>query len=48
MSTKTTIDKAGRLVLPKPLREELRIAPGDTLELTRDGDKIIISPAHSQ
>jgi AbrB family looped-hinge helix DNA binding protein len=48
MSTKVTIDKAGRLVLPKPLRDELRLAPGDILELTREGDKIIISAAHPQ
>jgi AbrB family looped-hinge helix DNA binding protein len=48
MNSRVTIDKAGRLVLPKPLRDELRLAPGDTLELVRDGDKIIISPAQSQ
>ena len=48
MSTKTTIDKSGRLVLPKPLRDELRLAPGDILELIRDGDKIILSAAHPQ
>ena len=48
MSSRVTIDKAGRLVLPKPLRDELRLAPGDILELMRDGDKIIISAAHSQ
>ena len=48
MRTKVTIDKAGRLVLPKPLRDELRLAPGDILDLMRDGDKIIISPARPQ
>jgi AbrB family looped-hinge helix DNA binding protein len=30
---KTTIDAAGRLVVPKPLREELGFAPGMELEL---------------
>ena len=48
MRTKITIDKSGRLVLPKPLRDELRLAPGDILELIRDGDKIILSAAHPQ
>lgn len=48
MSSRVTIDKAGRFVLPKPLRDELRLAPGDTLELMRDGDKIIISPGRQQ
>lgn len=31
---RTTIDRAGRLVVPKPLREELGFAPGIELELT--------------
>ena len=33
MHAKVTLDKAGRLVLPKPIREALRIGPGDTLEI---------------
>ena len=33
-----TIDDAGRLVVPKRLREELRLEAGTTLEITaRDG-----------
>ena len=31
---KTTIDAAGRLVVPKPLREELGFAPGSELEVS--------------
>jgi AbrB family looped-hinge helix DNA binding protein len=35
---KTTIDKAGRLVVPKPLREQLGVQPGQLVELeVRDG-----------
>ena len=30
---RTTIDGAGRLVVPKPLREELGFSPGTELEL---------------
>jgi len=30
----TTIDAAGRIVVPKQLREELGFAPGQTLELS--------------
>jgi AbrB family looped-hinge helix DNA binding protein len=30
---RTTIDTAGRLVVPKPLRDELGFAPGMELEL---------------
>ena len=35
---KTTIDSAGRIVVPKRLRDELGIQPGQVLELeVRDG-----------
>lgn len=35
---KTTIDAAGRIVVPKPLRDELGIKAGQVLELeVRDG-----------
>jgi AbrB family looped-hinge helix DNA binding protein len=33
---RATIDKAGRLVIPKPLRERLGLRPGE-VELTADG-----------
>lgn len=39
MVAKLTLDKAGRIVLPKPVRDELNLTAGDTLELeTSDGD----------
>ena len=35
---KTTIDAAGRIVVPKPLRDELGVKAGQVLELeVRDG-----------
>jgi AbrB family looped-hinge helix DNA binding protein len=45
MNDKVTIDKAGRIVLPKPLRDELRIAAGDTLDLETTGEEITLRPA---
>jgi AbrB family looped-hinge helix DNA binding protein len=33
---RTTIDKAGRLVIPAPLRERAGLTPGAELELTED------------
>jgi AbrB family looped-hinge helix DNA binding protein len=40
-----TIDKAGRIVLPKPIRDELHLEPGDTLEVETSGDKITLRPS---
>jgi AbrB family looped-hinge helix DNA binding protein len=43
---KATIDAAGRLVVPKPLREELGFAPGAELELTAvDGHLEVAVPS---
>jgi AbrB family looped-hinge helix DNA binding protein len=39
-----TIDKAGRIVIPKPLREELQLEPGDDLELESTGEEITLRP----
>jgi AbrB family looped-hinge helix DNA binding protein len=45
MNATLTIDKAGRLVLPKPVRDALQISPGDSLELESSDDRIILRPA---
>ena len=44
MTTKVTLDKAGRLVLPKPLRDQLQLGPGDSLQLDSEGERIILRP----
>ena len=38
------MDKAGRVVLPKLLREELHLEPGDALELESGGEQITLRP----
>ena len=40
---RATIDAAGRLVVPKPLREELGFAPGVELELTAINGRLEVS-----
>jgi AbrB family looped-hinge helix DNA binding protein len=44
MSTRIVIDKAGRVVIPKPLREELHLEPGDALEMESVGEQITLRP----
>jgi len=44
MNTKLTLDKAGRIVLPKPVRDEMELVPGDTLELESSEDEITLRP----
>ncbi len=47
MSTRLTIDSAGRVVIPKPLRDELELEPGDALELESAGDRITLRPVRA-
>ncbi len=44
MGTRITLDKAGRIVIPKSLREELHIEPGDSLELEVAGEQMTLRP----
>ncbi|HXP59503.1 MAG TPA: AbrB/MazE/SpoVT family DNA-binding domain-containing protein [Dongiaceae bacterium] len=48
MTARLTIDGAGRVVIPKPLRDELDLAPGDTLELETAGESITLRPARGR
>lgn len=44
MSTRITLDKLGRIVIPKPVREELQLSPGDQLELEKLDEQILLRP----
>jgi AbrB family looped-hinge helix DNA binding protein len=37
---KTTIDKAGRVVIPKQLRDRHRLAPGTEVDIVDSGDRL--------
>ena len=41
---KTTIDRAGRLVLPKPVRDELGLTAGQEIDIRVEGGQAIIEP----
>jgi AbrB family looped-hinge helix DNA binding protein len=45
--TTVTLDKAGRVVIPKTLRDELRLEAGDTLHLESGGEQVILRPVRS-
>jgi AbrB family looped-hinge helix DNA binding protein len=43
-SMMVTIDRAGRVVIPKELRDRLSIEPDSELEIDADGDAIRLTP----
>ncbi len=43
-----TIDRLGRIVVPKAVRDRLHLVPGTNLELTADAGGIRIVPVNSE
>jgi AbrB family looped-hinge helix DNA binding protein len=44
MTTKLTLDQAGRVLIPKALRHKLHLSAGDALELESEGDEMRLRP----
>lgn len=42
----TTLDRFGRIVIPKSVREDLGLKPGAVLQIEQDGEKILLEPLH--
>jgi AbrB family looped-hinge helix DNA binding protein len=42
---RTTIDSAGRVVIPKDVRASLNLVGGDEVEITLEGERIELTPA---
>jgi AbrB family looped-hinge helix DNA binding protein len=41
------MDRAGRIVVPKSIRDRLRLSPGDTFDLIVQGDELTLRPSRS-
>lgn len=39
-----TVDEVGRIVLPKPLRDRLRLTPGTKVDVSEYGDGLHVTP----
>jgi AbrB family looped-hinge helix DNA binding protein len=44
MNATAEIDKAGRIVVPKKMRDALHLVPGTRVTLRREGDAITLQP----
>ena len=44
MTAQLTLDRAGRVVVPKPMRDELQLGPGDALEIESSEGQIVLRP----
>lgn len=44
MAATVTIDKAGRVVIPKEIRDRLRLEAGDTLAIESKGERVTLRP----
>jgi AbrB family looped-hinge helix DNA binding protein len=40
----TTLDKFGRVVIPKPIRDALGLRAGDSLQVEPSGDAVVLKP----
>jgi AbrB family looped-hinge helix DNA binding protein len=48
MNTTVEIDKAGRIVVPKKLRDAMHLVPGTQLRIERSGDRLTLLPSTNQ
>jgi AbrB family looped-hinge helix DNA binding protein len=44
----TIVDKFGRIVIPKRVRENLGLSPGTKVEIESSGDELIVKPIREE
>lgn len=42
---RTTVDRFGRVVVPKEIRDRLGLHPGSEIEIDEQGDEVVLKPA---
>jgi AbrB family looped-hinge helix DNA binding protein len=48
MNGTLTLDRAGRIVLPKMVRDEMQLRPGESLEFDSSDERIVLRPAQGK
>ncbi len=45
---KTTLDKFGRIVIPKKIREDFNLKPGSPIRIEEGKEEILLTPAEEE
>jgi AbrB family looped-hinge helix DNA binding protein len=48
MTAKATIDSAGRILIPKSIRQALHLSPGDSVEVQTNEAELIVRPVRAE
>jgi AbrB family looped-hinge helix DNA binding protein len=44
----TTLDRFGRIIIPKNVRDDMGVEAGAVLQIEKEGEKIILQPVHRE
>ena len=44
----TTLDRFGRIIIPKDVRDDMRLEAGAVLQIEKKGEKIILQPVQGE
>jgi AbrB family looped-hinge helix DNA binding protein len=44
----TTIDRFGRIIIPKHVRDDMGLEAGAVLQIEKKGEKIVLQPVHGE